>query len=218
MGKICLVNYQAVTQIKAIFFAVSIVACSQTRSHRKGVDGFTRNGIWKMNSSHNLSLAIAWMEICQQQTHLKDRFLLSSCWCLHIFWENLLASQSWSFSCHWWCCSGHFASPMRMEFMLPIINTPTLPLFTARGLPGMLDFLFSDTAVEVLKLAWEPQSSSEPEDSSMKGTLLIWVAFWRRERRCSNQCRPFIFILSCPRGPLIASLSCLRSPKLDSLV
>lgn len=45
----------------------------------------------------------------------------------------------------------------------------------------MLAFLFSDPAVEVLKLAWEPQSSSEPEDSSKKGTLLICVAFWKTD-------------------------------------
>lgn len=124
--------------------------------------------------------------------------------------------------------------------MLLSSNTPTLPLFTARGLPGMLAFLFSDPAVEVLKLAWEPQSSSEPEDSSKKGTLLICVAFWKTDlygqrvreefpqdnpysrRRQSNQCRPFVFILPCPPatvpGLLISSLSSLRNSKLDSLV
>lgn len=62
-------------------------------------------------------------------------------------------------------------------------KTPTLPLFAARGLPGMLVFLFSDPAAEFLKLAWEPQSSSEPEDSSKKGTLLICVAFWKTDLR-----------------------------------
>lgn len=67
------------------------------------------------------------------------------------------------------------------EFMLLSSNTPTLPLFTARGLPGMLAFLVSDPAAEVLKLAWEAQSSSEPEDSSKKGTLLICVAFWKTD-------------------------------------
>lgn len=67
------------------------------------------------------------------------------------------------------------------EFTLPSSDTPILPLFTARGLPGMLAFLFSDPAAEVLKLAWEPQSSSEPEDSSKKGTLLICVAFWKTD-------------------------------------
>lgn len=45
----------------------------------------------------------------------------------------------------------------------------------------MLAFLVSHPAVEVLKLAWEPQSSSEPEDSSKKGTLLICVAFWKTD-------------------------------------
>lgn len=67
------------------------------------------------------------------------------------------------------------------EFILPSSNILILPLFTARGLPGMLAFLLSDPAVEVLKLAWEPQSSSEPEDSSKKGTLLICVAFWKTD-------------------------------------
>lgn len=74
--------------------------------------------------------------------------------------------------------------PLMMEFILLRSNTPILPLFTARGLPGMLAFLFSDPAVEVLKLAWEPQSSSEPEDSSKKGTLLICVAFWKTDLYC----------------------------------
>lgn len=51
------------------------------------------------------------------------------------------------------------------------------PLFTALGLPGPLVFLDSDPAVDVRKLAWELLSSSDPEDSSGKGTLLICVAF-----------------------------------------
>lgn len=70
---------------------------------------------------------------------------------------------------------------MKIEFMLLPLYTPSLPLFTARGLPGMLAFLFSDPAGEVLKLALEPQSSSEPEDSSKKGTLLICMAFWKTD-------------------------------------
>lgn len=123
--------------------------------------------------------------------------------------------------------------------MLLSSNTPTLPLFTARGLPGMLAFLFSDPAVEVLKLAWELQSSSEPEDSSKKGTLLICVAFWKTDldgqhvreefpqdnpssiRKQSNWHRPFTLSLPCPlRSPglVISSLSGLRTSKLDYLV
>lgn len=100
--------------------------------------------------------------------------------------------------------------------MLLSSNTLTLPLFTARGLPGTLAFLFLDPAVEVLKLAWEPQSSSEPEDSSKKGTLLICTAFWKTDlcsqcmrkefpqdnpcsvRRQNNQYTPFVFTLPCP--------------------
>lgn len=47
----------------------------------------------------------------------------------------------------------------------------------ARGLPSPLVFLDSEQGTEVRKLAWELQSSSDPEDSSTKGTVLICVAF-----------------------------------------
>eukprot|EP00061_Rhincodon_typus_P004171 g21904.t1 len=56
-----------------------------------------------------------------------------------------------------------------------------LPLFTARGLPGPLFFLGSGPTADVRKLAWELLSSSDPEDSSGKGMLLICVAFCVRK-------------------------------------
>lgn len=46
----------------------------------------------------------------------------------------------------------------------------------ARGLPSPLVLLDSEQGTEVRKLAWELQSSSDPEDSSTKGTVLICVA------------------------------------------
>lgn len=73
----------------------------------------------------------------------------------------------------------------------------------------MLVFLFSDPAAEFLKLAWEPQSSSEPEDSSKKGTLLICVAFWKTDLRGQHVKEEFLqdnpcshcFDQYCSRAP-----------------
>ena len=60
---------------------------------------------------------------------------------------------------------------------IPLPPLSSLPLLMARGLPSPLVFLDSEQGSEVRKLAWELQSSSDPEDSSTKGTVLICVAF-----------------------------------------
>ena len=50
-----------------------------------------------------------------------------------------------------------------------------LPRFKALGLPGPLRLRESDSEVRELDL--ELSSSSDPEESSRNGLLLIWVAF-----------------------------------------
>lgn len=79
-----------------------------------------------------------------------------------------------------------------MQFRKPhctfsIFSISTLPRLTARGLPGLLDFLGSNPALDVLMLTWELQSSSELEDSSKKGPRLIWVAFWKTSLQNQNE-------------------------------
>ena len=51
----------------------------------------------------------------------------------------------------------------------------------ARGLPSAPVFLDSEQENEVRKLACELQSSSDPEESSTKGTLLICVALCKTD-------------------------------------
>ena len=60
---------------------------------------------------------------------------------------------------------------------ISLLPPSSLPLLMARGLPSPLVFLDSEQGSEIRKLAWELQSSSDPEDSSTKGTELICVAF-----------------------------------------
>lgn len=83
----------------------------------------------------------------------------------------------------------------------------------ARGLPSPLVFLDSEQGSEIRKLAWELQSSSDPEDSSTKGTELICVAFCKTgpplQLLLQSKPPPTCTFTPAPRVPSVADTACL---------
>lgn len=88
----------------------------------------------------------------------------------------------------------------------------------ARGLPSPLVFLDSEQGTEVRKLAWELQSSSDPEDSSTKGTVLICMAFCKTgpsplQLRLQGKPHPICTFTPAPSAWGVAITACLEHGK-----